>query len=218
MKLKQKTIILTSWLLTALTLALIPSSGVFALTKQEFVDVLCSSQQGPATGGMTLAEKCKKDGKETGKVTIAGKVFKLSDYRDLSKSEFQRKAEQKLGLEAGALGEPQPADPNPANPGAAGCAGVETSIIKCDADNSGDLENNGVWALLLLVINILTAGVGIVAVGGIVYGAILYTSAGDKADQVKKAIGVITNVVIGVVAYFAMFALLQFIIPGGIFK
>jgi hypothetical protein len=71
---------------------------------------------------------------------------------------------------------------------------------------------------LILVINILTAGVGIAAIGGIVYGAVLYTTAGGSQEQVKKAISIITNVVIGIVAYALMWALLNFLIPGGVFK
>lgn len=98
------------------------------------------------------------------------------------------------------------------------CGGVKTAIIKCDAKNSGDTEDNGIWALLLLVLNILTAGVGIVAVAGIVYGAILYTTAEDKADQVKKATDIITNVVIGLVLFALMYAGLNFIVPGGVFS
>jgi hypothetical protein len=101
---------------------------------------------------------------------------------------------------------------------AAKCGGAETTIITCKEDNTGkNVENNGVWALLIMGIRILTAGVGIAAVGGIVYGSILYTSAGDNDSQVKQAKEVIRNVVIGVIAYIAMYALLEFIIPGGIF-
>lgn len=81
-----------------------------------------------------------------------------------------------------------------------------------------NLSQNGVWGLLLLAINILTAGVGIAAIGGIVYGSILYTSAGGSPEQVKKAVGIITNVVIGIVAYALMFGLLNFLIPGGVFN
>lgn len=98
------------------------------------------------------------------------------------------------------------------------CGGAETSIIKCDADNSGSIENNGVWALLLMAINILTAGIGIAAIGGIIYGSILYTTAGDNDSQVKSAKEIIRNVIIGIIAYVAMYALLQFIIPGGVFS
>jgi hypothetical protein len=98
------------------------------------------------------------------------------------------------------------------------CGGVKTAIIKCDADNSGDLNKNGIWALLLIVINVMTAGVGVLAVGGIVYGSILYTTAEDKADQVNKAVDIIRNVIIGLVSFALMWALLNFIIPGGVFS
>jgi hypothetical protein len=105
---------------------------------------------------------------------------------------------------------------------AADCGGVKTSIIggnickNVDPDSTS-AQDSAVWKLLVLVLNILTGGVGILAVGGIAYGAILYTSAGDKAEQTKKAIGIITNVVIGIVAYGLMYLVLNFLIPGGIF-
>lgn len=119
------------------------------------------------------------------------------------------------------------------------CAGVDTSIISCTqtgnltckdgtvvkngqacADKSkpvATLENTGVWGLLLMVINIMTAGIGVLAVAGIVYGSILYTSAGDSSEKVSKAREVIRNVVIGILAYALMYAVLNFIIPGGLF-
>lgn len=104
------------------------------------------------------------------------------------------------------------------------CGGVDTSIITgselCGSggqDNSST-EKSTIWALMLGVLKIMTAGIGIAAVGGIVYGALLYTTAGDKPDQTKKAIGIITNVVFGVVAYGLMYVLLNFVIPGGIFS
>ncbi len=102
------------------------------------------------------------------------------------------------------------------------CGGAETSIIGgevCkDAKDNGTGDQSAIWAILILVLNIMTAGVGVAAVGGIVYGAVLYSSAGDKADQTKKAIGIITNVVIGIIAYAFMYLILNFLIPGGIFS
>lgn len=98
------------------------------------------------------------------------------------------------------------------------CGGAKTAIIKCDAKNSGDIKDNGVWALLLIIVNILTAGVGIAATGGIVYGAILYTTAEDKTDQVQQAIAIIRNVIIGLVIFALMWAGINFIIPGGAFE
>jgi len=81
-----------------------------------------------------------------------------------------------------------------------------------------DVEKNGIWSLLLLAINILTAGVVIAAIGGVVYGSILYTTAGGSLDQVKKARTIIGNVIVGILAYALMFSFINFIIPGGLFK
>lgn len=108
----------------------------------------------------------------------------------------------------------------PALPTYADCAGVATSIIQCSGSdaNSSDVTKNPIWNILLQVINILTAGVGIVAVLGLVWGAIQWTSAGSNAAQVQKARATIMNVVIGIAAYAAMFTLLNFLIPGGLFK
>lgn len=98
------------------------------------------------------------------------------------------------------------------------CGGTETSIISCDQDNKGKkVEDNAIWGLLLMAVNILTAGIGLVAVGGIIYAAILYTTAQDKAAQVTKAKETIFNVVLGLVMFALMYAFLQFLIPGGIF-
>ena len=106
-------------------------------------------------------------------------------------------------------------------PGEKGCCnGVKTSIIGgdlCGTDES-QTETSTIYRLLIGVLNILTAGVGIAAVGGVAYGALLYTTAENKPEQTKKAIGVITNVVIGLVAYAFMYILLNFLIPGGILK
>lgn len=98
-----------------------------------------------------------------------------------------------------------------------GCE-VDTAIIKCEGDVTKDgYKNTGLWSILLMAINILTVGVGVAALGGIVYGAVLYTSSGGNQEQVKKAMTIFTNVVLGIVAFAFMWALLNFLIPGGVF-
>jgi len=99
------------------------------------------------------------------------------------------------------------------------CAGIVTSVLSCTGgtEETTDIQQTGLWRLLLLIINILTAGIGVMAVGGIVYGSVLYTSSGGSADQAKKGMEIITNVVIGLVAYALMYSFLNFIIPGGLF-
>ena len=98
------------------------------------------------------------------------------------------------------------------------CSTLPQSL--CDsADYDGDdVSQTGIWKLLLLVVNILTAGVALTAVGGIVYGAILYVSASGSPEQVKKAKTILINVVIGILAFAFMYSLLQWLIPGGVFN
>lgn len=100
----------------------------------------------------------------------------------------------------------------------ADCAGVKTSILNCDAAGGDNIEDSGLWALLIIALNILAGLVGVVAVGGIVYGAIMYASAQDNASQVQEAVGIIRNVVIGIVLFMGMYSILQFLIPGGVFN
>lgn len=100
---------------------------------------------------------------------------------------------------------------------AATCGGVETSIISCSQGGGTSAKDSGVWGVLLIAINILTAGIGILAVGGIAYAAVLYSSAADNAGQVEKAKEIIRNIVLGLIAFGAMYMLLNFLIPGGIF-
>ena len=189
------------------------SPTTFALSKSQFKDAVCSVIQGPGA-----EDGCRETIDKTGKFTLgtSGKTIKFADWKDASKADIEDAV--RLGVtKPAALEEARKAEKDGAIP-TDGCGGVDTAIIKCNADNSGsDIENNGVWALLLMAINILTAGVGIAAVGGIIYGSIMYTTAGDNEGQVKQAKEIIRNVVIGIILYVAMYALLQFIIPGGLF-
>lgn len=100
------------------------------------------------------------------------------------------------------------------------CGGVTTAIISCSqpGGDGASAKDTGLWGILVLAVNILIAGVGVLALAGIVWGSILYTSAGGNPEQVKKAMGVFTNVVIGVVAFAGMWVFLNFLIPGGAFN
>ncbi len=141
------------------------------------------------------------DGKKV-TATRSGSTFTLKDYQKACKGHGGYTAPKAASTSTGS------ADP--------GCA---TSILPSSlCDNGTDVEDNGVWKLLLIAINLLTAGIGVVAVGGIVYASILYASAEDKNEQVSQAKQIITNVVIGLVMFILMWSLLNFIIPGGVFS
>lgn len=98
--------------------------------------------------------------------------------------------------------------------------GVDCAVLPgfiCNAAQQRDLENSAIWLMLTWIINILTVGVGVLAVGAIVFAGFLYATARDDAGQVKKSIEIIRNTAIGLIAYAFMYAILNFLIPGGIF-
>lgn len=100
------------------------------------------------------------------------------------------------------------------------CGNVDTAIISCDQtnDKSKGVQGNGVWGLLLIAINILTAGVGIAAVGGLILAGITYATASNDQNKIVKAKEMIYNVVLGIVMFALMWSFLQYLIPGGVFK
>jgi len=187
--------------------------NAFAVSKSRWVSILCDSFQGPTAEG-TVADECRRDA-EDGKLSKRwyDKVINYDDWKNKTAAQLY----EHIGKTPPSEDTDDSGDSNPI--AGNGCGGVDTAVIKCDQNNSGsDIENNGIWGLLLIAINILTAGVGVLAVGGIVYAAILYTTAEDKADQIRKSTDIITNVVIGLVAFALMWAGLNLIIPGGVFS
>lgn len=102
---------------------------------------------------------------------------------------------------------------------AAKCGGVETSVISCSqGGGSKNVQDTGIWGMLILVLNIMTAGVGVLAVGGVVWASILYASSSDNAEQTKRAKDTIKQIAIGIIAYAGMYLLINFLVPGGVFK
>ena len=92
------------------------------------------------------------------------------------------------------------------------CGGAKTEIVSCD-------EEAGLGAIASIIktaIMIVTIIIGIVAVGGITYAAILYASARDNQSQVQEAITIIRNVVIGLALYGFSIAIINWLVPGGV--
>lgn len=83
----------------------------------------------------------------------------------------------------------------------------------CDSCDGG-----AIFKILALIIKVLTMGVGVLGVLGIIIAGIMYlTSSGDES-KMTKAKRRILEVVIGLIAYGVMFAALQFLLPGGIIQ
>ncbi len=92
--------------------------------------------------------------------------------------------------------------------------GVDTFFNWGCSTGSGDK----VTVVLIQVLNWLAVGVTLAVIGGVIYGSIMYTTAGGNPQQSQKAMGIIRNAFIALVMYFAMWALLNWLVPGGIFN
>ncbi len=66
------------------------------------------------------------------------------------------------------------------------------------------------------IIKFLSFVVGIAVVGGIAFGGITYATSQGNPAGTQKGITIIMNAIIGLVLFLLMFALLQFLIPGGV--
>lgn len=88
----------------------------------------------------------------------------------------------------------------------------------CGSADDGNLETSGTWKLLIFIIDIMTAGVGLVAVVMIAYAAFRYTTAQSDEGVTKEAKEIIRNVAIGIAVYAMMWAMIQWLVPGGVFS
>ena len=78
-------------------------------------------------------------------------------------------------------------------------------------DNGGN--DGGVVQLLLQVVDIMTAGVAILAVVGVMWAGLKYLTAGGSEEKTRIAKRRIYEIVIGIVAYVLIYAILRWLLP-----
>lgn len=88
--------------------------------------------------------------------------------------------------------------------------GIETSInIGCTG------EGEPVTDMAFAIIRFLSAGVGLVIVGSIIWGGLQYIGSRDDPNSVAQAVGRIRSSVIALLIYIFAFAILNYVIPRG---
>lgn len=91
------------------------------------------------------------------------------------------------------------------------CGQAKTNIIK----NCGNGKGLPILVKVLqFALSALTMIVGIAAVGGLAWAALMYARAGDNEGTTKEAKDLIRNVVIGIVLYGFMIAIIDWLVPG----
>lgn len=93
------------------------------------------------------------------------------------------------------------------------CGGVKTAILKC----SGDEKGGAIFEILATALSVFTFGVGAAAVIGVIIAAYQYITARDNSQVVAKAKNRIVQIVLGLVIWVMIWAVLEFLLPGGLF-
>lgn len=77
--------------------------------------------------------------------------------------------------------------------------------------------DNPMMGTVATILGWLAAGLSVVVLMAIVYGSIIYLTAGADKSKVENGKKIIRNAIIALIGYFFMYSLLNFLVPGGIF-
>ena len=91
--------------------------------------------------------------------------------------------------------------------------GVPTTLIKCSG--SGD---NEIVKAFVEIFNFASIGVGILVVAGIIFGGLRYATANGNSSQASQGMTYIVNSIIGLLVFIFMFAIVNWLVPGGLFS
>ncbi len=95
------------------------------------------------------------------------------------------------------------------------------AITDCGANGAKSasecLKENPLIKWTNYIVNTLSIGIGIIVTIMIIIGGIQYASAGPNPQAVQSAKNKIKNALIALVAYFFLYAFVQYLIPGGVF-
>lgn len=83
-------------------------------------------------------------------------------------------------------------------------AAILSNVCECG-------HGEGVWHIINLVVDIMSVGVGILAVAGIGISGIQYLTAGGNEEKTRKAKRRIFEIVLGLAVYVVSYALFKFL-------
>lgn len=91
------------------------------------------------------------------------------------------------------------------------CGEAQTVLIACKGTGVGAIND-----VMKIIINVITAMIGVAAVGGLAWASVLYAKAEDNAGNVTEARTLIRNIVIGLLLYGFLIAIINWLVPGGV--
>lgn len=93
------------------------------------------------------------------------------------------------------------------------CGQARVNLLVCtdDENQQGAIVFNN---LLKIILQVLTALVGIAAVGGLAFASVTYARAEDNSNTTGEAKALIRNIVIGILLYGFLIAIVSWLLPG----
>lgn len=212
--------------LTAVSLLLIAAVGVPLLSAPSALAASAGTCFYHGPGG-NKTESCKNLGITTGMKDNSGKAVSYSNCYEVDATTSSstiihvdcttQKAVDGSGSNGCVVGNEAACSVNQSNCSTTGvvvehCADQAVSGGGCTTTTNCDIITKYVSPL----VELLAAGVGVAVVISIVIGGIQYGSSGGDPQKVTAAKNRIRNAIVALIAFIFLFALLNFLIPGGL--
>ena len=98
------------------------------------------------------------------------------------------------------------------------CGGDKNTQVKTSIDIGCVAQGNPIMDMLFAITRFLSAGVGLVLVGSLIYAGIQYSASQDDPNAVAQAIKRIKSVLGALLLFVFAYALLNYIVPGMVLK
>lgn len=169
---------------------------------------LCLTQGVAYADPTTTIVTCKDGTKQT--ATRSGTSFTTADYEAACKNHggYQAPTVDTTGSNTGQI------TPDNFQTG--------MTVPKGDAAKRTSFSFNGkttdvtIRDVVIEILKFLSIAVGLAVVGGVAAGGIVYSTAQGSPGKTQAGIKIITNSILALVLYLLMYAMLQFLIPGGV--
>jgi hypothetical protein len=122
---------------------------------------------------------------------------------------------------ASAINQPPPTTQSSSGPCSDKSGDERKSCEACNKKNANAqncLDKNPITRDINLIVNALAGLVGVVCVAMIVLGGIRYSLARNNPQDISAARSHIINAVFALISFMLIWSLLQYLIPGGVFK
>lgn len=94
---------------------------------------------------------------------------------------------------------------------------IAVNGVHCFPANSNTIQTNSIYLYIVGILKVASGLAGLATLGGVIWGGLMYITARANAGQAEKARLVILNSILGLILFIFMYAILQYLVPGGIF-